>query len=422
MILPRQKIYKFNVILLLKSLINLDFFNENKLIQEKLEKKISKFTKIKFCTLVPRARVGLKIILNLIKRDNSSKNRVLMSSFTIFDIVNMVISENLRPDFFDINKSDFSVTLNNLKKRINKNTLAIIITHYHIEPLEYAKIVDYCKSKDIYLIEDRAIAFRKSNKKENLNKKHFIIYSFGPFKFISTIDLGAIVTNNLNYQNKIYQYKKKLINKNLVFKFSKTFFILKFYFSIKKFIFFILFYFIKFFEILNISTFKNLLKNDPNPQKYNKKKEENYFLQISNYQVYSAIYQMDFKIKNAQNERHKRAKIYSKNLSYINEISFKKYSYNIRDCYLGFPILCQNRNDLYKYLIRNNLDISKYFYRDCNQLSIFKKFKSYCPNTKYVSDHVLILPLYPDYPLDEIKLICTKIKNYYSLKKVRFVK
>ena len=154
-----------------------------------------------------------------------------MSSFTIFDIVNMVISENLRPDFFDINKSDFSVTLNNKKKkkkkkkRINKNTLAIIITHYHIEPLEYAKIVDYCKSKDIYLIEDRAIAFRKSNKKENLNKKHFIIYSFGPFKFISTIDLGAIVTNNLNYQNKIYQYKKKLINKNLVFKFSKTFFL-----------------------------------------------------------------------------------------------------------------------------------------------------------------------------------------------------
>ena len=46
-------------------------------------------------------------------------------------------------------------------------------------------------------------------------------------------------------------------------------------------------------------------------------------MQISNYQVYSAIYQMDFKIKNAQNERHKRAKIYSKNLSYINEISLK---------------------------------------------------------------------------------------------------
>ena len=167
-----------------------------------------------------------------------------------------------------------------------------------------------------------------------MNKKHFIIYA--SFKFISTIDLGAIVTNNLNYQNKIYQYKKKLINKNLVFKFFNSFFILKFYFATRKFIFFILFYFIKFSEILNISTFKNLLKNDRNPQKYNKKKEENYFLQISNYQVYSAIYQMDFKIKNAQNERHKRAKIYSKNLSYINEISFKKYSYNIRDCYSGF--------------------------------------------------------------------------------------
>ena len=45
-------------------------------------------------------------------------------------------------------------------------------------------------------------------------------------------------------------------------------------------------------EISNISNFKNLLKNDPNPRKYTKKLERNYFLQISNYQIYSAIYQI----------------------------------------------------------------------------------------------------------------------------------
>ena len=57
MILPRQKIYKFNVILLLKSLINLDLIQIN---TRKTEKNLE--FKIKFCTLVPRARVGLKII------------------------------------------------------------------------------------------------------------------------------------------------------------------------------------------------------------------------------------------------------------------------------------------------------------------------------------------------------------------------
>jgi dTDP-4-amino-4,6-dideoxygalactose transaminase len=414
MILPRQKVYDFNIFLLVKSILNLNFFYDNKFVQQKLEKKISNFTKTRFCTLVPRARVGLKIILNFIKIKNSKKNRVLMASFTIFDIVNMVVSENLKPDFFDINKTDFSINLKNLKKKINKNTLALILTHYHVEPSEYVKIVNYCKTKDIYLIEDRAIAFRKAEKKEVLNKKHFIIYSFGPFKFISTIDLGAVVTNNLNYHKIINQYKKKFTYKNFLFKFSKVFFILKFYIASRNLIFQILFYFIKISEIFNVTNIKNLLKNDPNPERYNKKKEKNYFLQISDYQTYSAIYQINSKVQNAHKERHKRAKIYSKYLSRVKSISFKKYTYNIRDCYLGFPILCKNRNDLYNYLIKNNIDISKYFYRDCNQISIFKKYKSNCPNAKYISNHILLLPLYPNYPIDKIKSICNKIKDYYS--------
>lgn len=413
MILPRQKIYRFDIILFIKSILNLNFFNDNKFIQQKLETKIAKFTKVKFCTLMPRGRVGLKIILNLIKQKNPRRDRIIMSPFTIFDIVNMVVSENLKPAFFDINKTDFSISLSELKKKINKNTLAIVLTHYHIEPLEYSKIVNYCKIKGIYLIEDRAIAFRKSIKKEALNKKHFIIYSFGPFKFISTIDLGAVVTNNLYYHKKIYEYKKKFIPKNFVYKFLKIIFILKFYIASRNLVFSILFYFIKASEFLNISNLKNLLKNDPNPQKYNINKEKNYFFQISNYQTYSAIYQMNFEIVNAHKERHKRAKIYSKNLSNIKNIFYKKYTYNIRDCYLGFPILCKNRNNLYRHLIKNNIDVSKYFYRNCNQLDIFKKFKSSTPNTKYISDRILMLPLYPDYPQNKIKLICNKIKDFY---------
>ena len=68
----------------------------------------------------------------------------------------------------------------------------------------------------------------------------------------------------------------------------------------------------------------------------------------------------------------------------------------------------------FPHFLNYNSNVSKYFYRDCNQLNIFKKFKSDCPNTKYISDHILILPLYPDYPLNELKSICSKIKDFYS--------
>ena len=417
MILPRQKIYKLDFYLLIKSLINFDFFKNKKILQKKIETNISKFTKIKFCTLVPRGRVGLKIILNLIKKKNLNKSNVLMSPFTIFDVVNMVISEKLNPKFIDINKTDYSINLEELKKKINKKTLAIILTHYHVEPLEYKKIVNFCKIKNIFLIEDRAIAFRKSIKKEKLNKKHFIFFSFSPFKFISTINLGAVATNNQDLHNEIKNYKKNFLYENHLFMFLRIFFIFKYYVASRNLIFSILFYFIKISELMNISNFKNLLKNDPNPEKFLKKNEINYFLKISNYQLNSANNQINSKIQNYHTERHEKAKIYSNSLKGIKNVFFKKYSYNVKDCYLSFPILCNRRDQLYKYLLNYNLDTAKYFYRDCNQLQIFKKFKSNCPNTKYVVDHILMLPLYPSYPKNNIKLICEKIKDFYKLKR-----
>jgi dTDP-4-amino-4,6-dideoxygalactose transaminase len=414
MILPRQKIYKFDFILLIKSLLNLNFFKNTNLLQNKLENKISKFIKIRFCTIVPRGRVGLKIILNLIKKKNFNKNYILMSPFTIFDVVNMVISENLKPKFLDINKSDYSLNLNDLKKKINKKTLAVILTHYHIEPIEYKKIVNYCSKKNIFLIEDRAIAFRKSKKKEKLNQKHFIFFSFSPFKFISTINLGVVATNNKILHSQIIKYKKKFCNNNIFYIVKRIFFTLKYYFASRNLIFFILFHFIKLSEIFNISNFKNLLKNDPNPEKYLNKYEDDYFVKISSYQLKSASDQIDFKTNKNHLERQKKAKIYSHNLSNVKNVFFKEYSSHFEDCYLSFPILCKNRDKLYKYLLNNNLDTSKYFYRDCNRLKIFKKFKSKCPNVKYVSDHILLLPLYPNYPEHNIRLICKKITEFYN--------
>ena len=70
MILPRQKIYKFDFFLFIKSLINFDFFLSSDENQKKLEKKIAKFLSVKFCTVVPKGRVGLKILLNLLKQEN----------------------------------------------------------------------------------------------------------------------------------------------------------------------------------------------------------------------------------------------------------------------------------------------------------------------------------------------------------------
>ena len=227
-------------------------------------------------------------------------------------------------------------------------------------------------------------------------------------------DIKQIKIKKINKNNKYYL--DNISYKNNLFIFQRVFFIFKFYFASRNLIFLFLFYFIKISEIFNISNFKNLLKNDPNPKKYLKIFENEYFLKISNYQLKSASDQIDYRVNRNHLERKKKAKIYSNYLKDVKDVFFKKYSNRYEDCYLSFPILCKSRDKLYKYLLNNNLDISKYFYRDCNRLKIFKKFKSNCPNVKYVSDHVLILPLYPNYPEKNIRLICNKINEFYKFR------
>ena len=81
---------------------------------------------------------------------------------------------------------------------------------------------------------------------------------------------------------------------------------------------------------------------------------------------------------------------------------------------VSFPIFYPKRDKLYKFLILNGCDVTKYFYRDCSALEIFKKFHESCINSSRACDEVILLPAYPSYSRKSIEKNIETIKKFFK--------
>ena len=125
--LPRQKIYK---IFYLDFLLSLFTFNLKKFDKvNKLENKINNLTGNKYGLAVNRGRVGAYLAIKAIVTPD--KNKIILSPFTIFDIVNMVICAGGTPVFADVDKETLTIDYNNIKKNYSDDVAGIMITHNH---------------------------------------------------------------------------------------------------------------------------------------------------------------------------------------------------------------------------------------------------------------------------------------------------
>ena len=149
MIYPRQKLYDIKFINFLKDIIS---FNINRHISNDFAKNFSHFLKTNEENIVPLPMGRLSLYLAVKASVTDTRREVLMSPFTIYDMVNMVICAGGIPKFVD-SSSPPHLTLNDIKKHATEKTCLALITHYHTSNKEITSISNYLKRKKILLIE-----------------------------------------------------------------------------------------------------------------------------------------------------------------------------------------------------------------------------------------------------------------------------
>lgn len=179
-------------------------FNGGKYVQ-KFEKQIQSYFNVKYAISVNSWTSGLICAIGAI--NPSPGDEIICTPWTMCACATAILHWNCIPVFADINKTTFNYNLNDLKKKINKKTIAIIAVDIFGQSEDLDGIKKIIKNKKIKIISDAAQAIgSKYRKKYSGTLSDIGGFSFNYHKHINTGEGGMIVTNNKNLA-----YRCKLI-------------------------------------------------------------------------------------------------------------------------------------------------------------------------------------------------------------------
>ncbi len=173
---------------------------------KKFEKKIARFIGCRYASAVSSGTAALDIAiksLNLKKRDE-----VILPSFTIISNINAIIKSGARPVLVDVDIETWNIKIEDIEKKINKNTKCLMLPHIYGLTNDMDKILRIVKKNKLFLIEDAAEVFGLKYKNRYCGSfGHISILSFYANKHITTGEGGMLLTNNSRLNKRILNYK-----------------------------------------------------------------------------------------------------------------------------------------------------------------------------------------------------------------------
>ncbi len=169
------------------------------------EKKWSKWLGCKYSTFVNSGSSANLISLNYLKYIGYKKGEVIVSSLNWVSDIASIIQCGFKPVFVDIDINNLAPNIDQIKSKINKNTIAIVLTHilgFNGLSNDLIKIV---KKRKLFLIEDVCESHgAKFNDKKLGNFGNCSNFSFYFAHHMSTIEGGMVSTNDKN----IYEFSR----------------------------------------------------------------------------------------------------------------------------------------------------------------------------------------------------------------------
>ena len=286
------------------------------------EKAWSKWLGVKYSIFVNSGSSANFLTLAALKifRDKDKRNQIITPTLGWNSDVVSVIHNSFDPIFVDINLKNLSMSLDEIKRKISKKTLAIFLPHIQGFNAINNELLTLLKKKKIHLLEDVC----ESHGAKFKNKKCGTFGLASNFSFyyahhMTTIEGGMISTNNKKFFDLCKMMKGHGLVRESVFKSTRDFYKNKYKDLNKEFIFSNLGFNFRNNEIgavLGINQLKRLNKNIKL-----RNRNFNFFLKNLN----NDLYFTDFDTKGCSNYAFPIILI-DKNISYRNK--FENYLSN----------------------------------------------------------------------------------------------
>lgn len=138
----------------------------------------------------------------------SEGDEVITTPMTFASSANCVLFMGGKPVFADIDKDNFNIDINDIKKKITTKTKAIIPVDYTGQAVNIEGIKELVKGKDIVIIEDGAHSLGTKFKGKHVGSlADMTMFSFHPVKTITTGEGGIITTNNETFYHRLLSFR-----------------------------------------------------------------------------------------------------------------------------------------------------------------------------------------------------------------------
>jgi dTDP-4-amino-4,6-dideoxygalactose transaminase len=110
-------------------------------------------------------------------------------------------------------------------------------------------------------------------------------------------------------------------------------------------------------------------------------------------------------LDNRNESRMKNGMALYERLKGIGDIRIPRLETEARNIFSTCPIMVKNKASIRRLLLKNGIDASSGYMRDCSGLKMFPGFFGHCPNASCAQKEVLYLPSYPQLDLHKLDYI-----------------
>jgi dTDP-4-amino-4,6-dideoxygalactose transaminase len=354
------------------------------------ERGISEYIDCKNSILTYSGRTALYVLLKAYGLKKSDE--IIMPAYMCETVSQLLIDMGFRINFVDIEKDTYNINIEDLMEKVSKSTKAIIPVHMFGNPCEMKSILEIANDYDLIVIEDAAQAMGA----EYHGKKVGVIgdsgfFSFGRGKPITTMDGGAIVTND----DKIAEKSREIIS---AFKKQK---VVALSMLVKL---------LGYSSLRNRTIYRLIYKIVRNDNLRGDINISNLGFKFSNIQASIGLVQLS-RLDEFNKSRTENAKFLREHLERVKGIKLQRISKNAKPIYLRFPIRVDTkvkRDRVISDLNKSGIESSVVYPVALPQ---FHGISDECKNTEEAVKKTIALPTHPCVEKTDLERIIVVLKE-----------
>ena len=378
---------------------------------ERLERALSRRFNVPYALCVPQGRVGIYLAVKALIKPGQ---HVVLSPYTIADVINMVILAGGVPVFADIDRATTNVRPESVEALIDDKTGAVMVTHLHGMACDIDAIAGICRRKNVPLIEDAAQAFgARVHGKVVGTFGDAGVYSFGLYKNVTAFYGGMVVTPHQSVDTamraelagKPYMPMSMLMPKVLKALFTDWVTMPPLFKSVIYWIF-------RFGYLHDVRTINKYViteldtsRKDALPPIYLRR-----FLPV---QARMVLRQLD-RVDRDADTRIRYARMYYDGLSGLPGLLTPPFRDDGSYVYNYFPVQYTDRVALVRWAMQHRLDMAVQHLKNCAGLSSFAPEFRDCPDAEATASQVILLPNYPSYREESVRRNIAVIRAFFE--------